>query len=148
MRGAGPDLMSAHRAIPGWRGDRKVDMMRRIFGFLNVQAGLTRYLVLFVIELATRRVHIAGISAEPDSAWVTQCSRQLTDAVDGFLLGKRFLLHDRDPLFSEAFRETLAATGVEAAWAGQRSCVLTSNLSSAAPPRKERSDLLLSVITN
>jgi transposase InsO family protein len=75
--------------------------------------GLTRYTVLFVIELATRRVHIAGISAEPDSAWVTQCSRQLTDAVDGFLLGKRFLLHDRDPLFSEAFRETLAATGVE-----------------------------------
>ena len=99
--------------------------------------GLTRCLVLFVIELATRRVHIAGISAEPDSAWVTQCRRQLTDAVDGFLLGKRFLLHDRDPLFSEAFRETLAATGVEAAWAGQRSCVLTSNLSSAAPPRKE-----------
>ena len=49
--------------------------------------GLTRYAVLFVIELATRRVHIAGISAEPDSAWVTQCSRQLTDAVDGFLLG-------------------------------------------------------------
>jgi len=69
--------------------------------------------VLFVIELATRRVHIAGITSEPDSAWVIQCSRQLTDAVDGFLAGKRFLLHDRDPLFSEAFRETLAATGVE-----------------------------------
>src|SRR6516165_3400514 len=76
-------------------------------------SGLTRYAVLFVIELATRRVQIAGISAEPDSAWVTQCRRQLTDAVDGFLLGKRFLLHDRDPLFSEAFRETLAATCVE-----------------------------------
>jgi transposase InsO family protein len=44
---------------------------------------------------------------------VVQCGRQLTDAVDGFLVGKRFLLHDRDPLFSEAFRETLAATGVE-----------------------------------
>jgi hypothetical protein len=42
-----------------------------------------------------------------------QCGRQLTDAVDGFLLGKRFLLHDRDRLFSDTFRETLAATGVE-----------------------------------
>ena len=42
-----------------------------------------------------------------------QCGRQLTDAVDGFLLGKRFLLHDRDPLFSDSFRATLAATGVE-----------------------------------
>ena len=75
--------------------------------------GLTRYVVLFVIELATRRVHIAGIASAPDSAWVVQCGRQLTDAVDGFLVGKRFLLHDRDSLFTEAFRETLAATGVE-----------------------------------
>ena len=62
--------------------------------------GLTRYVVLFVIELATRRVHIAGIAAAPDGAWVVQCSRQLTDAADGFLVGKRFLLHDRDPLFT------------------------------------------------
>jgi transposase InsO family protein len=48
--------------------------------------GLTRCVVLFAIELATRRVHIAGITPEPDSAWVVQCSRQLTDVVDGFLL--------------------------------------------------------------
>jgi transposase InsO family protein len=75
--------------------------------------GLTRYVVLFVIELATRRVQITGIASEPDSAWVVQCGRQLTDAVDGFLAGKRFLLPDRDPLFSEAFRETLAAASVE-----------------------------------
>jgi len=75
--------------------------------------GLTRYIVFFVIELATRRVHIAGIASEPDSAWVVQCGRQLTDPVDGFLAGKRLLLHDRDPLFTELFRETLAATGVE-----------------------------------
>ena len=75
--------------------------------------GLTRYVVLFVIELATRRVHIAGITAAPDGAWVVQCSRQLTDAADGFLVGKRFLLHDRDPLFTELFRENLAAAGVE-----------------------------------
>jgi transposase InsO family protein len=75
--------------------------------------GLTRYVVLFVIELATRRVHIAGIASEPDSAWVVQCGRQLTDVVDGFLVGKRCLLHDRDPLFTETFRETLAATGIE-----------------------------------
>jgi transposase InsO family protein len=75
--------------------------------------GLMRYVVLFVIELATRRVHMAGIASEPDGAWVVQCGRQLTDAVDGCLAGKRFLLHDRDPLFNEAFRETLAGAGVE-----------------------------------
>jgi transposase InsO family protein len=76
-------------------------------------SGLTRYVVVFVIELATRRIHIAGITSEPDNAWVVQCSRQLTDAAEGFLIGKRFLLHDRDPLFTQTFRETLAATGIE-----------------------------------
>jgi len=41
---------------------------------------------------------------------VVQCSRQVIDAVDGFFVGKRFLLHDRDPLFTETFRQTLAAS--------------------------------------
>ena len=76
--------------------------------------GLTRVAVLFVIELSTRRIQIAGITSEPDSAWMGQMSRNLTDASDGFLTGKRFLIHDRDPLFTLAFRETLAAAGVQA----------------------------------
>ncbi len=75
--------------------------------------GLTRFAVFFVMHLATRRVEIAGITADPDSAWVTQRSRHLTDPSVGLLLGKRFLLHDRDPLFSDAFRETVTAAGVQ-----------------------------------
>jgi transposase InsO family protein len=75
--------------------------------------GLTRFAVLFVIDLSTRRVEIAGIASEPDSAWMNQVNRNLTDPSDGFLTGKRFLIHDRDPLFTLAFRETLAAVGVE-----------------------------------
>jgi putative transposase len=73
--------------------------------------GLTRFLVFFVMHLATRRVEIAGIVADPESAWVTQCGRHLTEA-GAFLDGTRFLLHDRDPLFSAAFREALATAGV------------------------------------
>ena len=73
---------------------------------------LTRFTVLVLIELATRRVAIAGISAEPDGPWVTQLARNATDPEDGFLRGLRFLIHDRDPLFSDAVRDTLEAAGV------------------------------------
>src|SRR5262249_53301015 len=75
--------------------------------------GLTRFAVLFLIDLSTRRIHIAGIASEPDSAWMNQIGRNLTDAGDGFLTGKRFLIHDRDPRFTLAFRETLAAADVQ-----------------------------------
>ena len=75
--------------------------------------GLTRFAVLFVIDLSTRRIHIAGIAPEPDSAWMSQIALNLTDVGDGFLKGKRFLIHDRDPRFTLAFRETLAAGDVQ-----------------------------------
>jgi len=76
-------------------------------------SGLQRFVVLFFIELSTRRVEIVGIHREPDSAWVVQCARQLTDPDDGCLRGKRFLLHDRDARFTAAFADTLSAAGVE-----------------------------------
>ena len=44
---------------------------------------------------------------------MAQISRDLTDVSDGFLVAKRYLIHDRDPLFTDEFRETLAAAGVE-----------------------------------
>ena len=78
------------------------------------RSGLVRYVVLFVIELSTRRVEIAGVAPQPDGPWMTQISRNWTDVFDGFLVGKRFLIHDRDPLFTLEFRETLAAAGVQA----------------------------------
>ena len=76
------------------------------------RSGLVRFVVLFVIELSTRRVEIAGITTQPDGVWMTQIARNLTDGVDGFLVGKKYLIHDRDPLFTQEFRETLEATGV------------------------------------
>ena len=61
-------------------------------------AGLRRYFVFFVIELKTRRGHIAGIHPQPDGQWMEQMARNLTDPVDGFLRTARQLIHDRDPL--------------------------------------------------
>jgi transposase InsO family protein len=74
--------------------------------------GLVRYAVLFFIDLKTRRVHIAGIAHEPHGQWMTQVARSLTDAVDGFLSGKRYLIHGRDPLFTVMFRDILKHSGV------------------------------------
>ena len=73
---------------------------------------ITHYL-LFFMELATRRVHLAGLTAHPDEDWMLQVSRNVTDPEDGFLCRKRYLLMDRDAKFSEAFRITLKESGVE-----------------------------------
>ena len=75
--------------------------------------GLVTYYVLVVMELATRRVQIAGITPHPTAAFMQQCARQLTDPFDGFLLGKRYLIHDRDTKFTPAFDGLLKDSGVE-----------------------------------
>jgi putative transposase len=75
--------------------------------------GLMTYYVLVVMELATRRVHIAGITPHPTAAFMQQCARQLTDPCAGFLWGKRSLIHDRDTKFTQAFDTLLKDSGVE-----------------------------------
>ena len=74
--------------------------------------GLVRYLVFFVIDLSTRRVEIAGIVPVPNGLWMRQVARNLIDDLSGFLRGKRFLIHDRDPLYTRGFHEVLGYAGV------------------------------------
>ncbi len=62
--------------------------------------GLVRHFTLFVIDVATRRVHIAGTTTNPTSAWMEQIARNLTDCEEGFLNGKRFLIIDRDAILA------------------------------------------------
>jgi putative transposase len=85
--------------------------------FLTVEVltwrGLVTYHVLFVIELASRAVHIAGITTNPNEPWMTQVARNLTDAIDGFLRGKCHLILDRDAKYSEAFRRLFKDDGIE-----------------------------------
>jgi len=84
--------------------------------FFTIEAwtprGLQRFVVLFFIELSTRQVEIAGIASTANGLWMSQIGRNLTDSVDGLLKGKRYLIHDRDPLFTAEFLELLAETGV------------------------------------
>ena len=65
--------------------------------------GLQRFIVLFFMELSTRKVQIAGIASTANGLWMSQIARNLTDAEQGILTGKRYLIHDRDPLFTAEF---------------------------------------------
>jgi transposase InsO family protein len=65
------------------------------------------------MELATRRVQVTGITPHPTATFMQQCARQLTDPFDGFLLGKQYLIHDRDTKFTQAFDGLLNDSGVE-----------------------------------
>jgi putative transposase len=75
--------------------------------------GLQRFVVLFFLDLSTRQVEIAGIASTAHGLWMSQVGRNVTDAVDGILLGKRYLIHDRDPLFTAEFLNLLAGVGVK-----------------------------------
>jgi putative transposase len=85
--------------------------------FLTVEVwtltGLVTHYVLFLIEIGTRSVHIAGITTNPDTRWMMQIWRNLTDEVDGFMCGKRYLILDRDTKYSDAFRSSLVRDGIE-----------------------------------
>ena len=74
-------------------------------------SGLTTYYVLFFIELSTRTVKIAGITTHPDTAWMMQMGRNMTDCETGMLLGKRKLIIDRDTKYCSAFRQLLEQSG-------------------------------------
>jgi transposase InsO family protein len=78
------------------------------------KGGLVTYYVLFVMEVATRRVHFAGCTPNPTERWMKQVARNLIDCEDGFLGGKRYLIMDRDSKFTDRFRGILEGEGVEA----------------------------------
>jgi len=77
------------------------------------RSGLVTFYLLFVMELKTRRVHFAGCTPHPSECWMKQIARNLTDSCDGFLLGKRYVLMDRDSKFCPSFRDILKGAGAE-----------------------------------
>jgi transposase InsO family protein len=79
---------------------------------LLVKGKLVRCLVLFAIDLSTRKVETLGLRPQPDGPWMEQIARNLT-AEDGFLAGRKYLIHDRDPLYTAKFESILKAAGVQ-----------------------------------
>jgi transposase len=75
--------------------------------------GTVRYMVFFVIEVKSRAVQIAGVRIAPDGDWMKQIVRNLLDLADGFLRNATYLIHDRDPVFTEAWTALLESGGVK-----------------------------------
>ena len=119
-------LMEDHGLNPSPKEKRKTTWNEFIGSHMDVLAatdffsvelltpkGLVRCMVWFAIHLDTRRVEILGVKPDPISPWVKQVARNATDENDGFLRSRRYLIHDRDPLFTEGFRDILEAADVE-----------------------------------
>jgi hypothetical protein len=74
--------------------------------------GLVTYYAVFVIDLASRRVQIVGLTPHPDEAFMRQVTRTLTTADDGVLVGHRVLICDRDAKWSAPVRARLGEAGI------------------------------------
>src|SRR5919106_162814 len=125
-RGTIANILKKHRIEPAPDRIRKTtwkEFLRRHWeliaaaDFFTVEVwtrrGLRRFIVLFIIEVSTRRVEIAGIASVANGLWMSQIARNISDTVDGLLTGKRYLIHDRDPLFTQDFLNTLKDAGVK-----------------------------------
>ncbi len=75
--------------------------------------GLVTYYVLFFIHLEGRRVEVAGITPQPNEAWIQQIARNVTMDEWGFLENCRYLIHDRDTKFTDSFRAIMKSSNVE-----------------------------------
>src|SRR2546426_41119 len=75
------------------------------------KAGLVTYYVLFFIHLASRKVHVAGVTPHPHEAWMVQVARNVTMEAWGFLSPGQYLIHDRDGKDCPAFQQLIDAAG-------------------------------------
>jgi transposase InsO family protein len=92
------------------------------------RGGLVTFYLLFVMRLASRRVHLAGVTTSPDGPWMKQVAKNLTDCEDGFLNDSRYLLLDRDTKFTAEFQNILKQCGVEPMLLPPRSPNLNAHL--------------------
>ena len=75
--------------------------------------GLITYYVLFFIHLESRRVCLAGVTRHPNQEWMEQMTRNVTMEDSGFLINRRYLLHDRDSKYCPSFRQVIEAGSVK-----------------------------------
>jgi putative transposase len=106
---------AGERAGLSWRQFLRTQARSMIaVDFFTVETVLLQRLYgLFFIELGTRRVHLAGCSTNPSSAWVTQQARQLAWSIAERPTPLRFLIRDRDSKFTRSFDAVFRSEGLE-----------------------------------
>lgn len=65
------------------------------------------------MDIGKRELKFGGIRHSPDGNWTKQVVRNMCDMWDGWLLGKKYLIHDRDSLFTKDFDMIISSIGVE-----------------------------------
>ena len=112
LRRAG--LGPAPRRGPSWREFLRQQAAAILAcDFLTVETiRLKTLYVLVWLELETRTVHLGGVTSHPDSAWVTQQARNLALTLQENGRSPRFLIHDRDTKFTDAFAEVFRSEGM------------------------------------
>ena len=73
--------------------------------------GIVDFYVHFVIDIATREVTVTNVNSDWDETVMMQVGRQLIDYEDGFLKDKKYVIMDRDPLYTKEFRLLLKQNG-------------------------------------
>ncbi len=109
--GLGP---AGSRAGLSWRAFFRAEAQSMVaVDFFTVETvSLQRLYVLFFIELGSRRVRLAGCTANPTGPWVTQQARQLAWALRERPGSFRFLIRDRDSKFTRDFDAVFASEGI------------------------------------
>ncbi len=110
--GLGP---AGERAGLSWRDFLRAQAQSMLaVDFFTVETvSLRRLYVLFFIELGSRRVHLAGLTANPNSTWVTQQARQLAWSLPERSTPLRFLIRDRDSKYTCSFDAVFRSEGLE-----------------------------------
>ena len=99
-----PTVRSLCRTCPVDLADGRAHLSRLIDG--------TSAYILAILEHATRRIQILGVTAHPNDAWVTQMARNLLMDLDGRIDSIKFVLRDRDTKFTAAFDTVFTSTGI------------------------------------